>query len=422
MRASIIMLCLVLSTGCVFRHGGRDVHYVPEDQPFRGALVRVDLLPRGETSGRLLSVDSAGFLLLASPEDLVTRVAWEVTRAVDFVDVPGPTLGRNPTETARATAATFARFPYGLDATAVRALLAAHGQQTIRMIPEPQQEQEAHAHAHEGMLHSDAHAHAPTGPSAPDLLEFVTSVREQSARFSDPVAAAREGYRRLGPDFPGMGQHWFHPAHVVRGDMNPGRPPVLNYAPVDGKPTLVGVAFTVALNVGEMPPVVFGSSGVWHDHAGSVDEEGLFLDHFASNRPGAESEPRVAMVHVWLTPNPGGPLAQNNWTLPFARLGIEEPPHYSVTAARALSLASNDPEYYVQLFESAAQLEEGDRAVVRTAIGEHAKRANAWAALARASSVVETNALDEVWRSLWLDLERGLTPAAWTSIRRFAGG
>jgi hypothetical protein len=420
MRALIITLSLALSTGCVFRHGGREEHYVPQDYAFRGALIRVTLLPSGTAFGRLLAVDSTGFFLLASPDDRITRVSWEVTRQVDFETPAAPTLGRSPTDTARARAAIVARFPHGLDPIAVRALLDAHGQESVRMIPEPKEE--AQAHAHEGAHLADAHAHAPTAPATPELLEFVASVHEQTVRFADPAAAAREGYRRLGPDFPGMGQHWFHPGRVVSGDLNPGRPPVLNYAPVDGKPSLVGVAFTVALDVGEKPPSVFGSSDVWHDHAGSVDEEGLFLDHSASNRPGAETEPRVAMVHVWMMPNPGGPLSQNNWTLPFARLGIAPPPHYTVSAARALSLASNDPEYYLQLFESAAHLDERDRAVVRAAIMQHADRARAWAASTRARSVVDTRALEEIWRSLWLDLERGLTPPAWTALRRFAEG
>jgi hypothetical protein len=192
------------------------------------------------------------------------------------------------------------------------------------------------------------------GPSAADTGQaaFVATVREVTARYRDIQVAKDDGFRKIGPDFPGMGEHWINVPRLLEPEIDISRPPILEYATIDGKPTLLGAAYAVLLQNGAEPP----TAGLpitrdrWHYHGGTVSEESFVLGH-AHHLPSDPTKSRLAVLHVWAwLDNPTGPFATDNWALPFARLGIPTPTLAPEPAAsNAVALAAGGEPYFATL-------------------------------------------------------------------------
>lgn len=184
---------------------------------------------------------------------------------------------------------------------------------------------------------------------SPDQREFVRLVREATERYRDRSRAVADGYRPIGPDFPGMGEHWISVPLLLKGEVDPARPPILEYATLGNEVTLVGAAFAVLLKDGEQPP----SSGIpvgpdeWHYHSGTVSEESFVASHSPGKHHHA-SGPAIAVLHVWAWfDNPDGPFATDNWALPFARLELAVPDSAPGSDAwHAVALAAGGERYY----------------------------------------------------------------------------
>jgi hypothetical protein len=155
---------------------------------------------------------------------------------------------------------------------------------------------------------------------------FAAEVRGSTARYQDQAEAEKDGYRKIGPDFPSMGEHWLNRSLVMRGEIDPLRPPILEYITVGGRPVLAGVAYA-KLAYGDPPVTVIPApAGAWHYHAGSVDEESFIASHAAGGASDSTRGPRIAVLHAWLwVDNPAGLFATDNWSLPWLRLGVEPP-------------------------------------------------------------------------------------------------
>ena len=270
-----------------------------------------------------------------------------------------------------------------------------------------------------GPAAAQGHAHGGAQRSNAARAAFVAEAREAAAAFADPVEAMHAGYRRLGPDFPGMGVHWVHPALILSGALQASRPPLLAYTDIDGRPTLVSVAYALPLAPGEEPPDEPLGAAVWHDHAGAVDEEALLLTSMRSSHAEADGH-RVAMVHVWTMPNPEGDLAQNNWTLPYLRAGLPVPDSISLVAARGLSLLHQDGRFYRDVIRNAVPLspEELRRvdaaleravAAVGKAVGEPDRKDH------RAS-------FQEAWLGFWARVSDILANQRWEALAAFVDG
>ena len=243
-------------------------------------------------------------------------------------------------------------------------------------------------------------------------------IEAAATRFADPAAAVRLGYRRVGPDFPGMGQHWVNPGRVLSGGVDPAHPQILTYVDVRGTPRLTGVAFAMPLGADEALPDGPLPATAWHDHGGSLDEEALILESPHTARHDGPG-PRLAMVHAWLWPqNPDGALAQNNWALSWVRLGLPVPEHPEPGVARALSLAGDGAAYYRTLLRRTAELSRADPSdpsviAIDAAVEHAASRANA-VLEGRGDtplSASERSALRAAWDGLWDDLLESVEPA-----------
>lgn len=200
-------------------------------------------------------------------------------------------------------------------------------------------------------------ASAPASAQEADsAARFVAAVREATAQFGDRDAAVRAGYRPIGPDFPGMGEHWISVPLLLGGRIDPLHPPILEYARIDGKPVLVGAAFAVLLKPGERPPTVGLPVGTdaWHYHGGTVSEESFVLGHAHGHGPPTDQS-TVAVLHVWTgLDNPDGPFATDNWALPYVRLGLTPPAAApAVEIAHAVALAAGGERYYLAVIKAA---------------------------------------------------------------------
>jgi hypothetical protein len=206
---------------------------------------------------------------------------------------------------------------------------------------------------------------------------FAAEVRASTARYQDQGEAVKDGYRKIGPDFPSMGEHWLNRAIVMQGEIDPRRPPILEYITVNGRPVLAGVAYA-RLAYGE-PPVtrIPAPRSAWHYHAGSVDEESFIASHAAHGAADTSRGPRIAVLHAWLwADNPAGLFATDNWALPWLRLGVD-PPVPSPgpdSLTMMVALAAGGEHYFTTLLRVQHHLDEPTTARVAALLTSHAER------------------------------------------------
>lgn len=263
-------------------------------------------------------------------------------------------------------------------------------------------------------LSGQSHEAHPPPDSA--VQAFLSTARAATARYGDQRQAVADGYRRLGPDFPGMGEHWVNPRLILGGRVDAAHPQVLAYAAIGGTPTLVGVAYAVPLAAGESPPT-FPTPEAWHDHSGTLDAESVLLQHNPAGH-GDGAALRLAMLHAWVwLENPGGTFQSENWVLPYLRLGLAAPASAPPAAARALSLASGGASYYSQLLHALAR-PGGDPGLTQAgaALDRAAARVRAWLAGREGGAPLAPGELDTL-AGLWVDLGREIDGALAPAVR-----
>jgi len=242
--------------------------------------------------------------------------------------------------------------------------------------------------------------------------EFTARARAGTAALRDPEAARAAGYRPVGPDFPGMGQHWIHTALILRPIPDPAQPPVLEYAELNGKLTLVGVAYAVLVKSDTAPASLPVPAAAWHFHQGTIEEESFLRAHAGvSHEMHSTPGPRLAVMHAWIwLDNPDGLFATDNWALPYARLGLDVPRSISHSAARALALASGDGgrRYLEALIHAVGQPSDQEMDALRAVVTRHQA-----AARSEAPSVMQ---LEACWNALWDDVKSAVRPEIWERL------
>jgi hypothetical protein len=251
------------------------------------------------------------------------------------------------------------------------------------------------------------------------IAHFLARARAGTRRYRDRAAAIADGYRLIGPDFPGMGEHWIHLALVMRREFDAARPPVLEYATIRGVPTLIGVAYVLPLLRGESPPH-FPPTHAWHDHTETVDEESVLIDQVASSHSSTAGA-RLAMLHAWVwLDNPAGPFDSDNWSLPFARIGLA-PPRASPTpsAGRALSLMSGGDTFYTALLQALGRPSAADSTNIRETLTSARREVAALVRQHGAGPISdrEMSRLGDLWMQVWQTLETTLDPAVRERLR-----
>lgn len=180
----------------------------------------------------------------------------------------------------------------------------------------------------------------------------------------------------------------------------------------------MGATFALPLAPGDDPPERPLGRHVWHDHAGAVDEEALLLTNVRSMH-GTGDGHRVSMVHVWITQNPDGALAQNNWTLPFLRPGLAVPDYISLTAARGLSLAHDGSRFYREVLRRAVVLEQDELQRIDEALARAVGAANA---AVRGSRGDAGEVTQHAFEDVWSDVAEVVPGDRWAVLAAFVDG
>ena len=247
--------------------------------------------------------------------------------------------------------------------------------------------------------------------------DFVAAARTGTAAYRDAETARAAGYRPVGPDFPGMGRHWIHPGLILRDTLDPAAPPILEYAEIDGRLSLVGVAYAKLVHDATPPAGLPVPATAWHFHQGTVEEESFLrshagLDHVATVGTGT-SEPRIAVLHAWIwLENPDGILATDNWALPYARLGYHMPPGASHEAGRAVALAAGDGgRHYVEaLLRAVGRPNSSEEQALARLVERHQ-------AAARALLPGDAETLAHCWTELLEDVRAAVRSEVWERLQ-----
>ena len=305
--------------------------------------------------------------------------------------------GEIPSPRQRERLRLLSRYPFGIPDAAMAELLRAAGQDAPESFA------------------------LPTSARDSALARFLAEARAGTARYRSQEAAIADGYRRVGVDFPAMGEHWVSPARVLADSFAAARPAMLTYIRVDDAPRLAGVVYAVLLETGEGPPSFAPADGLWHEHNGSVVEESLPSHHHAepfalgaSTGSPREATLRVSVLHAWIwegDENPDGVFVADNWALPFHRLGVAPSPGVARPALHALSLALDGEEYYALMLRTALSASASEEARIGRVLAASRERAGAIARAARElGRIDEASAarLAALWEETWAELGRVL--------------
>jgi hypothetical protein len=263
--------------------------------------------------------------------------------------------------------------------------------------------------------------HRDFSPGAQDsVAAFVARARAATERYKDQNAAAADGYRRLGPDFPAMGEHWANGEFVIRGEFDASRPGLLTYARIDGVPTLTGVVYALPLADSEVPPPFPFDRSLWHDHIGTIEDESMLMAHSAPH--GATGGLRLAVLHAWIwLENPDGTFVTDNWALPYARLGLRAPDSAPSGAARALALVGGAMPYYISLAEKLGSPSDVERQQIVATLAKHQSLIATWWKLRTPSpktTADDESTLNGMWNALWSEVERSVSADVASRLRR----
>jgi hypothetical protein len=170
------------------------------------------------------------------------------------------------------------------------------------------------AGAQAGHVHTDHTKHQPSAPNWTGLSEKakgqIQQVEQAMANLKTPESARAAGFRPAFGLIPTMGTHWVNRGRVLdTAHFDLTNPDHLMFAPVNGKETLVGIAYAYHGAPGGATPDGFdGELDLWHEHPDLA--------------PGEQS---LTMLHVWFVPSPDGPFAGHNPWLPYYAVGLEPP-------------------------------------------------------------------------------------------------
>jgi hypothetical protein len=170
--------------------------------------------------------------------------------------------------------------------------------------------------------------------------DSVVAVARDAVRpLTDSAALKQAGYMPLafGPvrDLtPFQGQHWLSLPRILANEpVDISKPTFVMYLPVRDSLIPVGVAYS--RRIGQAAPIPTGLAGTpaeWHTHVfcRNVPGENTVLADGVEDcrdRGGTPTQNQIAMVHTWIVPNPDGPYAHDNPSLPYIATELRPPAH-----------------------------------------------------------------------------------------------
>lgn len=191
----------------------------------------------------------------------------------------------------------------------------------------------AAAQEHVHQMHA-MHASAPASAADDAALRAqIEAVRAATARYRDHANAVKDGFRLFGQEGALMGEHWYR-RDLVGQPLDLRHPSTLQYANINGRKVLVGVAYGVYRRPGDPLPEGFaGAEDHWHVHdvaklatAATADRpvlRWLVQRRIEQGKVGPGGRSLLTMVHAWVwLDNPDGLFAQQHRALPYLRAGL----------------------------------------------------------------------------------------------------
>jgi hypothetical protein len=408
MNVRLLAVLVLAATGCSV--GPRLSNFAPATSALgvEAAVVTRVTQPRAATytiSGELLSLSPTGVLLLRfAGGDLILITPASFVRG-DFKH-----LGNFRTLPAAFNSSRIrlaSRFPQGTTVELASRLLDAHKQELIVV----------GAAGERKVSREQLGEFFPSSTPGLDAARdsFVAAARAGSERYRDRTLAIRDGYRRVGTEFPFMGEHWVNPALLIAGTPSAQRPSVLSYARVGDASMLVGVGYAVA----GTPPVDFApADAIWHEHAGTV-ADALLAQHGAASMS-QQGEPPFSVLHAWAwTANPDGLFTTDNLALPFLRARLTAPAHIERNAAQALALFAGGDAFYIDVIRAAAQGTVEEQEIER-AVASARERVQEWRAAFTDNErpdVVQLARLAAIWENMATTILSAVPASAATRLR-----
>ncbi|MFI5310412.1 MAG: hypothetical protein ACHQQ3_04200 [Gemmatimonadales bacterium] len=165
----------------------------------------------------------------------------------------------------------------------------------------------------------------------------VARAKDAIRPLVDSASLAQAGYMplRFGPvrDLtPMQGQHWLSIGRIIANQpVDLAHPTFVMYLPVRDSLIPVGVAYSRRIG-GNLPAPtdLVGTAAEWHNHVfcRGVPGEGQVLADGIEDcrqRGGNPTPNQITMVHTWTIPNPDGPYAHDNPSLPYIATGLKPP-------------------------------------------------------------------------------------------------
>src|SRR6185503_20537761 len=158
---------------------------------------------------------------------------------------------------------------------------------------------------------AQSHQHAAPAKLTPLTLRQIDTVKSAAASLATSDGATGAGYQPVLGWIPMMGTHWVHGQRMMKGKeaVTLTTPSQLMFSRVNGKETLVGIAFAYYSDISDKAnPILFESEPAWHDHP-DLSPPGM----------------NMHMLHVWFVDSPDGPFAGMNPFLPYWAAGATPP-------------------------------------------------------------------------------------------------
>jgi hypothetical protein len=411
-RTLLTVLAATLLTAC--SHGPRAASLAPATTPAGVAIDWRLVGDRNRHAGELFAVDETG-VIVRTVTDRLVRVRWDRIDWLVSLRLNRSRYGVRPNEVVssekRARLALVSRFPQGLEGRVLADVLRAMNQESLDEYPGGPQRSAARPDA--------------AGGEAPALEVFAATAAAAATRYADRRVAIADGYRRIGADFPAMGEHWLRTSELLQGRLDAARPTMLAYATINGHPTLVGTGFVVTTHDDERADYAPGWPEEWHEHSGLLADE-------SGARPAARAEghahdaehrrgTRAWVLHIWTTlENPAGRYHADNWALPFARAGLGTHADLTIdeTSGRALSLAVGGDRFLRDVLTDAGLRRAANAVPVDSAIDSARAAALRVLADARAVGGADAGHLNSL-RVTWQALQDALVASAGPDVRHY---
>ncbi|NWG45216.1 MAG: hypothetical protein HXY25_01545 [Alphaproteobacteria bacterium] len=164
--------------------------------------------------------------------------------------------------------------------------------------------------------------------SAKARAQLDAARKEVISKYGTPEKARAAGWRRPNSSTPTMGEHWGNRDLLDSPDLDPSKPEVLMFAPLQGELKLVGASWIKRQPKEDPVPDLFdGMEAMWHRHD-AEDPLNRALADVARTEGGPRrtSADGIVMNHLWFIPAQDGEFTGHNHWLPFMDAGLPIPP------------------------------------------------------------------------------------------------